>query len=791
MNDTNTMIAPSTGSIRVVLLLIFVLTLAYAAVSQEISPRLVGNNAWYTNPTDEVWALTGECGVQTIRIGGNGFNDNMPSNATLLSWVRKIREIGAEPIIQVSQHQSAAAAAAVVKYFNVDLADQTPIKYWNIGNEPWLEADRPPTSEVAPIVVAYFKPIAEAMKEVDPTIKIYGPDFAYYIEDAINNLFGGDYDIAGKIPGKNYYYCDGLSWHRYPQDDNINLAYQGLEDFRESIVKCKAKVDAINLQYNRVGEEALQWGIGEYNAKGGSVVHTWENGQMFGGILGLCMKYEADYAATWSMFENGGNRQGTDFSFIDGENMTPRSSYRHMQFVAQHFSGQYLEGTTSNEDIIIYGAQNGGKTSVMIMNRDSGKPLKYTLHLNSTENSGNEVVLKVDGNIEESYADIIGERTTHVLIFQGDSIVKINYSSYHFDNQLPPVESVLAEVTALPAVPTGLQGTSPAFDQIMLEWVDNSTNEAGFIIEKKVNDDFEIIALVDAEVTSFLDSKLNAATAYEYRILAYNALGESIYTNTVSVTTTEAPAQVAFNGPHTIPGQLQVENFNEGGQNISYYDLEEENRGGEYRTKAWVDLEIATDEGGGHNIGYVTDGEWLNYNISQVKAGEYVLAIRQASNSTTNDTKRIDFLLDNNLLGSLTPEITGGWQEWRTIYLENIAVEESSDAVLQLLFTGSGFNINWIEFVEVGVVTGTNDLPQQEWINVFYNSNDDQINVALQELSKSIRIKVYDLNGKVFHDEKFTNFKNGAISAVAMPRGVYVVKAISNHTLLKQKIFIN
>ena len=59
--------------------------------------------------------------------------------------------------------------------------------------------------------------------------------------------------------------------------------------------------------------------------------------------MDLCMKYEATYATTWSMFENSGNRKGTDFSFIDGKNMTPRPSYRHIEMIANNFEGYYLE----------------------------------------------------------------------------------------------------------------------------------------------------------------------------------------------------------------------------------------------------------------------------------------------------------------------------------------------------------------------------------------------------------------------------------------------------------------
>ncbi len=757
------------------------------AQAQEISPMLVGNNAWFTNPTDEVWALTGESGVKTIRIGGNAFNDNMPSNATLLSWVQEIRAIGAEPILQVSQHQSAEAAANVVHFFNVEMSGQMePIKYWNIGNEPWLEANRPPIPEVAPLVEAYFKPIAVAMKAVDPSIKIYGPDFAYYIEEAINDLFGGANDIAGKIPGQDYYYCDGISWHRYPQDENINLATQGIADFQTGIVKCKQKVDAINAEYNRTGEDALQWGIGEYNAKGGVQVHTFENGQMFGGVLGLCMKYEATYAATWSMFENGGSRTGTDFSFIDGANMTPRSSYRHMEFVAKYFTGNYLEGTTSDSDIFIYGAQDEERTAVMIMNRGTVAPKEYTLHLNTDATTGDNVVLKVAGGLGKSHSDFIGSRTTQVIIFEADSIIKFNYSAADFENERAPSKTLLAMATALPATPGELSGDGISFKEITLNWKDNSDNETGFIIERKVGGAFEIIGIATTNQSSYTDEGLTAETAYEYRVSAYNGIGKSSFSNEVSVTTAEEPAQIPFNGPHNLPGRIQTEDFNST-QGIGYNDLEPENRGGFYRLDEGVDIEVSTDEGGGFNVGYINPGEYLNYSIITVEEGNYNFDIRLASNTTGE--KQINISIDGQPLGSITPTNTGGWQIWQTYTLNNIPLEAAEGAILRLSFEGSEYNINWFEMTKTSI-TSNIDRKDDSKINIWYNSNQQSIYIDLDEKTPKIAVKVFDLTGRVQFSTEKKDFLSGSLNHQQLKEGIYLVSVTTNQSTYLKRIFV-
>ncbi|WP_242156325.1 hypothetical protein [Aestuariivivens sediminis] len=411
-----------------------------------ISPLLVGNNAWsYTrNITDQVWDLTADAGMQSIRIGGNGYNDDMPSNAILTDWVKRIQAMGAEPIMQVSQKDPASEAAALVKLFNVDLITGKPITYWNIGNEPWLEFNSTPTA-VAGLVEPYFKERAAAMKEIDPGIKIYGPDFAYYIEPAIDDLFGGKNNIAGKVPGKDYYYCDGISWHRYPQSDsaNQNLAYEGLDGFEDSIIKCKEKVDAVNEALGRTGANALGWGIGEFNAKNGSYVHNWGNGQMFGGILNLCMKYEATYATTWSMFENGGNRAGTDYSFIDGANMTPRATYRHMQMIAENFNGTYYEGKSSKSDIIVFGTVDNDKTSVMIMNRaSSATAFNLTLNYSNSNTSGG-VALNVNAGSPLSHSGDIEGLATHVYVFENGHVTRTSYTNSNFLNEEAPTVTAL------------------------------------------------------------------------------------------------------------------------------------------------------------------------------------------------------------------------------------------------------------------------------------------------------------------------------------------------------------
>jgi acid phosphatase type 7 len=92
----------------------------------------------------------------------------------------------------------------------------------------------------------------------------------------------------------------------------------------------------------------------------------------------------------------------------------------------------------------------------------------------------------------------------------------------------------------LPAAPTNLSATTVSRSQINLSWVDNSDNETGFKIERCKNatcTNFVQVAQVGANVTTFANTGLTKNTTYNYRVRAFNAGGNSAYSNTANART--------------------------------------------------------------------------------------------------------------------------------------------------------------------------------------------------------------------------------------------------------------
>ena len=100
--------------------------------------------------------------------------------------------------------------------------------------------------------------------------------------------------------------------------------------------------------------------------------------------------------------------------------------------------------------------------------------------------------------------------------------------------------AVTLEAPALPLAPSNLVASAFSKSQINLTWTDNSGNETGFRIERckgSTCTNFALIATVGANVTSYSNTKLNANTTYRYRVYAYNASGNSGYSNIAAATT--------------------------------------------------------------------------------------------------------------------------------------------------------------------------------------------------------------------------------------------------------------
>ena len=90
--------------------------------------------------------------------------------------------------------------------------------------------------------------------------------------------------------------------------------------------------------------------------------------------------------------------------------------------------------------------------------------------------------------------------------------------------------------------PTGLTAMAVSSSRVKLAWQDNSDNESGFRVQRRVDgsSDWVGIGTTAANATTFLDEGLEPLTAYHYRVQGFNITGVSAFSNETAARTLEA-----------------------------------------------------------------------------------------------------------------------------------------------------------------------------------------------------------------------------------------------------------
>lgn len=160
----------------------------------------------------------------------------------------------------------------------------------------------------------------------------------------------------------------------------------------------------------------------------------------------------------------------------------------------------------------------------------------------------------------------------------------------------------------------------------------------------------------------------------------------------------------AFSGePAAIPGVIEAENYDKGGNRFSFYDKDASNKGEIYREDAVdvVTLDGATCNGDackGYAIGYTEAGEWLEYSVKVAADGKYGV---RANVATASETSKIQLLVDGKvLLDTITiDKVDTTWNVYKEMDI-GTANLTAGEHILRLVIAGSYVNVDWLEFCE-------------------------------------------------------------------------------------------
>jgi hypothetical protein len=348
-----------------------------------ISPLAFGQNYWnwepsYGDPIAGTQTLAKAMSLGFLRAGGDNNDTQMPgpfTNADIDTFVAYSKAVGAEPDLQVpllfdamGNPATAQTAADMVTYANKTMG--YGIKYWSIGNEP----DIYPTTTGLPATFATytaadycaaFTEYAAAMKAVDPTIQILGPELSWeYIP-------GNDW-LTPFLDGCKAQ-VDVVTVHRYPLDPSattIDAAFADAAAFRTLAQALRANLDAHGMQSTPLGitEANITWDGTPSKSTLPASPSTFFAGLWAADVTGVALEQGMLTQAFWHVADSG---NGWKLAFILAG--TPVPAFHTVSLFAQHFGGEALQVSGVPEGFSVYASEDAqaGTTAVMVLNKTS------------------------------------------------------------------------------------------------------------------------------------------------------------------------------------------------------------------------------------------------------------------------------------------------------------------------------------------------------------------------------------------------------------------------------------
>ena len=270
----------------------------------------------------------------------------------------------------------------------------------------------------------------------------------------------------------------------------------------------------------------------------------------------------------------------------------------------------------------------------------------------------------------------------------------------------------------------------------------NATIAAGTIASVKFYDGSNLLNTDNSSPYTFSWTNAVAGKHLLKAVATDNAGNTAFDTLSIKVNVPQGP----FNGiVHPIPGTIQAEEYDLGGNGVAYLD---DTPGSEvtplvsFRTDEDVDLETCTDAGGGYNLGFATMGEWLEYTVNVSATGNYKLDLRVACNG---DGRTVAFSMDGNAIGgNIVIPNTAGWQTWTNATVNSIPLTEGKHVLRMTIGATSYVNIN--SFTFTSTVTGLKDGTTHNGFTIYPNPFERTIQLKKDD---TYEYKLYDISGRL------------------------------------------
>lgn len=337
-----------------------------------INPLVYGvNHGPWAALTPQTLPLAQQAGLTLIRFpGGNWGDEHDLTPAHLDQIVSLAQQLGAEVMIHVRLFGGTPEqAAALVRYANLE--QHYAIRYWAIGNEPSLYA----TARGAPDYgVERFnkewRAFAEAMRAVDPTIQLVGPElhqFGASLETTPKDPLGLDW--MTEFLKANGDLVNIVSIHRYPFPQGRGNRAATIAELRASAAEWDALIPYLRTLIHDTTGRDLPIAVTEINshwtnATGGEATpDAFYNAIWWADVLGRLIAQDVHMVTYFTLQSNPA---------IGGYGLLARSAPRPTYYVYtlyRQLGRERLHATNDDPRVGLYAARrDDGALTVLLVN---------------------------------------------------------------------------------------------------------------------------------------------------------------------------------------------------------------------------------------------------------------------------------------------------------------------------------------------------------------------------------------------------------------------------------------
>ncbi|MCR4836971.1 MAG: endo-1,4-beta-xylanase [Bacteroidaceae bacterium] len=210
--------------------------------------------------------------------------------------------------------------------------------------------------------------------------------------------------------------------------------------------------------------------------------------------------------------------------------------------------------------------------------------------------------------------------------------------------------------------------------------------------------------------------KPTSTGSYEFTAVAVDSGGKesSIASYVLKVNNKRTPFKTV-----NIPGIIEAEDFDKGGEGFTFHDSDEEKEGdgASYRSDGGIDVVTGN---GGYALGYTTSDEWMEYTVNVTEAGTYAY---KATVSSGNNSSAFSLSLSDGdkltELARISVPQTGdnNWDTYRVVEGKLSKELAAGKQTFRITITGAYCNIDKIELIctSTGIndITNVSNLPRQ------------------------------------------------------------------------------